>query len=206
MLIAILAKHSPIRSELPLAGCVIAFAACSLWYFDQHVEYQDDMQYFFGCYALGILAHWSLSATHRFRYFVVMVTLGVVSLTLNYQPFVFVAFLTAIFISTAGQSKGRLQLPLRDVFSWLGQRSYSIFLIHYSICIFVNAVWSVLFPAGLWENLTGIGIAVLASIWAGSLLYDLVETNDRIWSDYRYMLLLFVGVVATLALERMQGP
>ena len=205
VLIAILTKYTAVKSEVLLAAYVIGIAACSLWYFDQHVEYQNDMRYFFGCYALGILAHWSLSSAQRFGFFIIMLTLGVGSLLLNFQPFVFVAFLTAILISSAGQSGDKLQLPLGDVFAWLGQRSYSIFLIHYSICIFVNAVWSVLFPTGLWANLVGMGLAVLASIGAGSLLYDLVERNDRIWSESRYMLLLIIAIVATLTLERIHG-
>ena len=203
VLIAILTRYTAVKSEVLLAIYVIGIAACSLWYFDQHVEYQDDMRYFFGCYALGILAHWTLSSSQRFRYFVIMMVLGVVSLLLNFQPFVFVAFITAILISTAGQKRSdTLQLPLSGALSWLGQRSYSIFLIHYSFCILVNAVWSVLFPTGLWANLIGIGIAVLASIWAGSLLYDLVERNENIWHDNRYVFLLLLAIFATLILER----
>ena len=205
VLIALLTRYTAVKSEVLLALYVIGLAALSLWYFDQHVEYQDDMRYFFGCYALGILAHWSLSATQRFPYFLIILILGVGSLLLDFQPFVFVAFIAAILISTEGQSGDRPRLPLHDVLSWLGQRSYSIFLIHYSICIFVNAVWSVLFPTGLWANLVGIAIAVIAAIGAGSLLYDLVERNDGIWRDNRYMLLLLLALVTTLTLERIHG-
>ena len=201
-LIVILTRYTAIKSEALLAVFVVAVAASSLWYFDQHVEYQDDMQYFFGCYALGILAHWSLSASQRFRYFAIMMVLGVVSLLLSFQPFIFVAFLTAILIATAGQKGDALKPPLGGTLSWLGQRSYSIFLIHYSVCILVNSIWAVLFPTGLWANLIGIGIAVLASVLAGAVLYNLVESRDTIWHDKRYWTMMLLAIFATLILER----
>ena len=91
------------------------------------------------------------------------------------------ALATALIVSVSGQ-KGWLQgWPREGALTWLGRRSYSIFLIHYGILIGFNAVWSIFFPTGVWINLLGMLLALLSSVVAGTLLYHFVESRPAVF-------------------------
>lgn len=53
--------------------------------------------------------------------------------------------------------------------------SYSVFLIHFAVCLLVNAVVSGLWPASPWINALGMLLAFSLSIVAGQWLYRTVE-------------------------------
>ena len=62
-----------------------------------------------------------------------------------------------------------------------GERSYSIFLIHFPVCLLINAlVWRA-FGADPVFNVLGLALAVLASWWAGDLLHRRVERMKLGW-------------------------
>ena len=84
---------------------------------------------------------------------------------------------------------------------WLGERSYSIFLIHYGLIIGVNALWSVWFPTGVLINALGIVVAVAVSIAGGAILYRAVESRPDVLGMNLTTALLAAGVLATLAIE-----
>ena len=73
---------------------------------------------------------------------------------------------------------GRAQTGLR--LRWLeqvGLMSYSIFLIHFPVCVLVNAVVTYFWPAQLWPNLIGLLAAFALSLLAGAALYFGVEAR-----------------------------
>ena len=57
----------------------------------------------------------------------------------------------------------------------LGQMSYSVFLIHFAVCLLVNAVVSSLWPASPWVNALGMLLAFSLAMVAGQWLYRTVE-------------------------------
>jgi peptidoglycan/LPS O-acetylase OafA/YrhL len=59
----------------------------------------------------------------------------------------------------------------------LGKMSYSIFLIHFSICLLVNAVVSHLWPTHLLANTLGLLAAFALSLLGGAALYWGVESR-----------------------------
>jgi peptidoglycan/LPS O-acetylase OafA/YrhL len=78
----------------------------------------------------------------------------------------------------SGWKSGRPPLGLRQ--RWLeqiGLRSYSIFLIHFPVCVLVNAVVSHFWPTQLVANVLGLLAAFALSLLAGVLLYRGVEAK-----------------------------
>lgn len=59
----------------------------------------------------------------------------------------------------------------------VGQMAYSIFLIHFSVCLLVNALVSLWWPQQLLPNVLGLLAAFALSLLAGSILYRYVETR-----------------------------
>ena len=123
-------------------------------------------------------------------------------LVLEFRKAVATATITALLLALA-DLRGRLEhWGDHPALNWLGERSYSIFLIHYGICIGINALWSLCFPIGLWINAVGIVVAVGLSLAAGALLYRLVETRNNALGLNAQTGFLLAAFALTLVLER----
>ncbi len=158
---------------------MIALAAASLWVLNRHNQYEDYAPYFFGAYALGMLAYWSTRNSLDRIFLFTIAALGAVALWLQFRNPIVVALATAIIVALAGQRGWVALWPRPGLLTWLGQRSYSIFLIHYGFVIGMNALWARLFPTGVFINALGMILAVLISVGTGTLLYRYVESQPN---------------------------
>jgi len=180
---------------------MIALATASLWVMNRHTQYEDYAPYFFGAYALGMLAYWSTRNTLGSIFLLTIAALGSVALWLQFRNPIVVALATAISVALAGQRGWLAQWPRPGLLTWLGQRSYSIFLIHYGFVIGINALWARLFPTGVWINALGMMLAVLISVGAGALLYRYVESQPNALGRNRVTAVLSAAVATTFLLE-----
>lgn len=187
------------------ACLILSLAAESLWVVNRHDVYEDYAPYFFGAYALGMLAYWSTHKSLGSVFLFTLATLGTVALWLQYRNPIVVALVTAIIVALAGQ-RGWLAQGLRPgLLTWLGQRSYSIFLIHYGFVIGVNALWARFFSTGVLLNALGMLLAVLSSVGAGALLYRFVESQPNALGRNWTTALLIAAVATTFLLETLAG-
>jgi len=180
---------------------MIALAAASLWVMNRHSQYEDYAPYFFGAYALGMLAYWSTRQSLGGVLLLTIAALGSVALWLQYRNPIVVALATAIIVAIAGQRGWLAQWPRPGLLTWLGQRSYSIFLIHYGFVIGINALWARFFPTGVVINALGMMLAVILSIGAGAYLYRYVESQPNALGRNWVTALLGAAVAATFLLE-----
>jgi peptidoglycan/LPS O-acetylase OafA/YrhL len=180
---------------------IIGLAAASLWVINRHDQYEDYAPYFFGAYALGMLAFWSTRQSLGGVLLFTITLLGTVALWLQHRNPIAVALATAILVAIAGQRGWLAQWPRSGLLTWLGQRSYSIFLIHYGFCIGMNALWARLFPAGVLINALGMLLAVLLSVGAGALLYRYVESQPKALGRNWVTAVLGAGVATAFLLE-----
>jgi peptidoglycan/LPS O-acetylase OafA/YrhL len=180
---------------------MIALAAASLWVLNRHNQYEDYAPYFFGAYALGMLAYWSTRNTLGGIFLLTIATLGSVALWLQFRNPIVVALATAIIVALAGQCGWLAQWPRPGLLTWLGQRSYSIFLIHYGFVIGMNALWARLFPTGVLINAVGMMLAVLISVGAGALLYRYVESQPNALGRNWVTAILGAAVATAFLLE-----
>lgn len=173
---------------LPRAGqrvaqaAVVLGAAASLWVFNRMPGLDMWAVYFFGAYALGMMAFWAVRAPRAGAWLAAMAVLGGVALLIDFRGRVVVALLTALCLVTLLRSR-RLRAwhgvaPLVQ----LGQMSYSVFLVHFSVCLLVNAVVSHLWPASPVPNALGMLLAFALSLAAGRQLYLRVERHVPTWT------------------------
>ena len=201
VLITLLMRSLPARLSALFPIVVIALAAGSLWVVNRHTELDIYAPYFFGAYGLGMLAFWSNRSTLGAGAIIAILALGVIALWIDFRYPIAVALGSATLVSLAAQQGWLENWPKPGLLTALGQRSYSIFLIHYGICVGVNAVWHRYFPNGVLINAIGMLVATLASIGTGALLYRFVESRSKVFGRNGLTLLLALMVGAALLIE-----
>ncbi|MDP3756955.1 acyltransferase [Polaromonas sp.] len=160
-------------------GAVLGLAAASLGVFNRHTALDMTGLYFFGAYALGMLAWWASHSPRPARWLLAIVVLGVLALVLDFRGRLLVALVVALGL-VALQRCWPLARWLEA--AWLlqlGQMSYSVFLIHFAVCLAVNAVVSQLWPTQVAANALGMLAAFGLSLLAGHGLYLGVESRRR---------------------------
>lgn len=193
------------QQALPWLGQwgVAAGAAASLWYWNLNSELDVWAIYFLGAYGLGMLAWWathSPSRRQRGIWALCIAVLGVVALEIAWRDRIAVALGTALALAVCGQLRwpAHVQAWQCAPLVWVGQRSYSIFLIHFPMSLLVSAEVHSRWPASMGANALGMVAAVLLSIAAGSVLYECTERGKVAWLHLRnwHVGALSMGMVA----------
>lgn len=195
----VLARIPWLAERMPyiMLGCM----SVSLFFVNLHPEYDVYFMYFMGSYGLGMLAWWAIQARDPRVLVGSMVLLCVSALWYQFRLPLAVALCTALFLVVAGRHQWLTRWPAQSCWVWIGQRSYSIFLIHFGVCVAFNAVWSHAFPEGVYANMLGMVLAFFASIAAGNLLYRSVESQSWPVGSQRAARMTATAVPAVLALE-----
>ena len=178
-----LAQRWPRLTDQLGVWLVSGLALLSLFFFNRQPGLDTTALYFFASYALGMLAFWlaaEANASMRMRWLVCVAALGALALVLDFRGRLALAMAVAlllVWLQSRWQS-GRTKHGLR--LRWLeqiGLMSYSIFLIHFPVCVLVNAVVSYFWPAQLLANAAGLLAAFALSLLAGAALYRGVEAR-----------------------------
>lgn len=187
-------------------AAVAAAAALSLWVFNRQPGLDAWAVYFFGAYGLGMMARWAVDAPRGSAGAAAWVLLiglwGAVALALEFRTRIAVAWGTSLWLVAVLGWQARRGVALaghgvdgaparRPSSRWnawrgwparLGRMSYSVFLVHFPVCLLVNAVVSGLWPASPVINALGMAAAMALSLAAGRLLYDRVERRVPSWA------------------------
>jgi peptidoglycan/LPS O-acetylase OafA/YrhL len=182
-------------------GAIVLGAAVSLWGLNRMAELDMWAVYFFGAYALGMLAFWAVRAPRADAWLAVMLVLGGVALLIDFRGRIVVALATALCL-VATLRASRLQAwrgvaPLVQV----GRMSYSVFLVHFAVCLLVNAVVSHLWPMRPVLNALGMVLAFALSLAVGRQLYQRVERHVPTWSTALRWQMGLVGTGMLVALS-----
>ena len=155
---------------------VATVALLSLYYFNRDPAWDSWALYFFGSYALGALSYWAARAKHAVRWLLLIVVAVVAALLFDYRSRIAVALLVALAIGLASRYGFLARWPRSSLFAYLGQISYSVFLIHFPVCLIINGLFTRAGVADPWLNLAGVILAWAASLLAGGLFYRFVES------------------------------
>ncbi len=174
-------RHGPV-----LARCLlVAGTAASLLVFNRDSGLDMWAWYFFGAYGLGMMAFWAVRAPQpgsAAGWLALMLLLGGAALALEYRGRIAVALVTAVLLVGALRSARLRQWQGVVPLVQLGQMSYSVFLVHFAVCLLVNAVVGHLFPTFPVVNALGMVLAFALSLLAGRELYQRVERHVPTWS------------------------
>ena len=167
--------------RLRAPAVVSALAAASLFYFNRDAGWDDWALYFFGAYGLGALAFWASARNRAPLWLAAILAIGLSALLMEYRIRIAVALLVALLLGFSRHS-GFAQRGLgAHPIALLGRISYSVFLVHYPVCLVVNAAFARFAPDEPIINAFGLVLAWIASILAGSLFYRHVEQASGTW-------------------------
>jgi len=153
--------------------------AVSLLYFNLDSDWDNWAVYFFGSYGLGLMAWWAGDPARKpgavFLLLVMMMMPALAALMVEFRSRIALALVVACALFLFGRVKaaaaGRGWTPVH----WLGRISYSVFLIHFPVCLLVNAAFTRFAPQlPQWQGL-GMLTAWGASLLVGDLFYRWIE-------------------------------
>ena len=164
-----------------LMPAVVALGmSVSLLYFNRDAEFDVWAPYFFGSYGLGILAWWASDPRRPFAatlaLLLMMVVPTVLALELDFRIRIAVAALVACFLFLYGRTRLSTYAGAGwSVINYGGKISYSIFLVHFPVCLVVNAAFTRFVPEDAVLQGTGVLLAWAASVAAGAVFHGWVE-------------------------------
>ncbi|WP_029043690.1 acyltransferase [Cupriavidus sp. WS] len=156
---------------------VSALALASLFWFNRDAAWDVWAIYFFGAYGMGTLAYWA-SAPERSP--VALLVLGAAvaaALIVDFRLRIAVALAVALLLGMARRGGWLEHWPRASALAFFGRISYSVFLVHFPVCLVVNAVVFHLAPQQPVLNALGMVAAWLLSNVAGTLFHRYVESG-----------------------------
>lgn len=184
-------KTFPDRSAWPAAigiALVAVLGVLSLFVFNLEDELDMTGLYFFGAYALGMFAFWISRAVRPGPWLLGLGALGGLALLFDFRERLAVALAVAFGLvwlehlyARANSSGYGSHLSWLSPLQALGKMSYSIFLIHFPVCLLVNALVNHFWPTQLLANGAGLFAAFGLSLLAGRMLYVGVEARRTVW-------------------------
>ena len=165
----------------PAAGqiLVVVLMIASLFYFNRNDDWDNWAIYFFGAFGLGATVFWSTRRREASGWLGIVVVLTIAALIVDFRLRIAVALCVALALGIARYS-GVIEIwPKSRLTAWFGQISYSVFLVHFPVCLVTNAVFERFVTHAPAVQLVGMVIAWLASITVGALFYQQVESRAQ---------------------------
>ena len=174
-----LARHfSPSSTAAPRL-LALALVAASLFGFNRNPALDSWATYFFGAYGLGVLT-FALSRQEKNALPLLMLFLLVLTaLLIDYRIRIAVALMVAVLLAIASHTGWLERWPESALIAWLGKISYAVFLVHYPVCLAINALFEHFLPHAPAIQLGGMMLAWAASLACGALFYRQVECRAQ---------------------------
>ncbi|KQQ44465.1 GTP cyclohydrolase [Duganella sp. Leaf126] len=169
-------KHAA-RWLMPLL--VATGITVSLLHFNLDAGWDNWAPYFFGSYGLGLMAWWG-SDPARKPGATTLIMLGALlpalaALVLEFRSRIALALVVASVLFVCGRIRTAAQGNAWTVINQLGKISYSVFLIHFPVCLLVNAAFTRFVAPEPALQLLGMLTAWSASLLAGAMFHRWVE-------------------------------
>jgi len=159
---------------------VAAGVGASLFYFNRDTDWDVWAPYFFGSYGLGILAWWASDPARKpgtsMCLLLLIVLLSAIALTVDFRSRIAVASMVACVLFLFG----RMRLPscaggTLSVVNGLAKISFSVFLVHFPVCLVVNAAFTRFVSEQPQLQAIGMLVAWGVSLWIGNIFFRWVE-------------------------------
>lgn len=165
---------------------VMAAVSISLFFFNRDADWDISAFYFFGSYGLGVLAWWA-SDTQRPSQ-AVTILLGMmliptfVALTVDFRVRIALALIVACFLFVFGRATlSGTRLRAASLLKSAANSSYSVFLVHFPICLVMNAAFVRFIDLQPGMQAIGVSVAWAISMLAGTFFHRWVELPLGRW-------------------------
>ncbi|MBS1161370.1 MAG: Acyltransferase 3 [Proteobacteria bacterium] len=173
-LMAILLWSGRLRIVAP--ALVLGVASLSLFWFNRDASWDNWAIYFFGSYGLGAAAWWASERRQMSAWLGVIATVAIAALVVDFRLRIALALGVALLLGFGRRSGWLESWPNFRPLAFLGQISYSVFLVHFPVLLIANALYTRFAPASTGAALLSLGLAWAASILAATLFYRWIES------------------------------
>jgi peptidoglycan/LPS O-acetylase OafA/YrhL len=164
------------RRAIVAPALVLGVTAASLFWFNLDASWDNWAIYFFGSYGLGAAAWWASDRRQLAAWLGVIVTVAIAALIIDFRLRIALALAVALLLGF-GRRTGLLeQWPNARPLAFLGQISYSIFLVHFPVLLLANGLYAKLGLDSTASAMVGLLLAWAASIAAATLFYRWIES------------------------------
>ena len=160
---------------------MLVLIAASLFVFNRDSSWDNWAIYFIGAYGLGAMAFWCVRPGHLSPWFIAALAIGASGLAFDFRSRIAVALVTAIALALTRFWPTLAAWPRLPLLGWLGNISYSVFLIHFPVCLLINAVFERFVPHTPGLQLFGMLVAWACSLAAGALFHQKIELPAQRW-------------------------
>jgi peptidoglycan/LPS O-acetylase OafA/YrhL len=156
---------------------LLAFAmtVASLLVWNRNAEHDEWAWYFFGAYGLGVAAYWAQREGKTLWGSLLVAGLLGIALWIEWRERLLLTGATALLLMNSARIENFVSLIVQRPIRWLGDISYSVFLIHYGVAVFASSVVIALGLDSFAEMLAAFAITWVVSVAAGWVLYWGVE-------------------------------
>ncbi len=152
----------------PLAGA-------SLFYFNAHDRFGAWGSYFFGQFFLGVMVYHALADRRWTIPFAVYTLMVAAALAYAWRWRLATSLATGLVLYAAGKRGLIDRWPASRIVAYLGQTSYSLFLVHFSALVIVATIWTAAGWSSRHEAAAGLVVAYGASLALAHAFYQFVE-------------------------------
>ncbi|MFZ2266033.1 MAG: acyltransferase [Azonexus sp.] len=164
------------RVRIVAPALVLVVASLSLFWFNRDASWDNWAIYFFGSYGLGAAAWWASERRQMSAWLGVIATVAIAALVVDFRLRIALALGVALLLGF-GRRSGLLESwPNVRPLAFLGQISYSVFLVHFPVLLIANGLYTRLELDSTGAAMTGLLLAWTASIVAATLFYRWVES------------------------------
>ena len=132
----------------------------SLFAFNRNDFWDETAFYFFGSYGLGILVYWASNRQRHILWIALLGALVIAALLVDFRSRIAVAGTVMLLLGLARQYGVLGSWPVPNFLTYLGRISYSIFLVHFPLCLIVNATFFHFFPHQPVTSIVGLILAL----------------------------------------------
>lgn len=163
-------------SEKSAAWVVLWLVAlASLFWFNRDDGFDDFGIYFLGSYFAGMVAQRALVGRIPASLFGAYLALMVAAGLWDFRERVLIAAAVAALLFVAGRIGALERFPRSRLVAYLGRSSYSLFLIHFPVCLVVTAAAVRFFPLSPATAAVAVTVAWAGSLAASVLFHRFVE-------------------------------
>jgi len=173
-LMAILLWSGRIRILAP--ALVLGVATVSLFWFNRDASWDNWAIYFFGSYGLGAAAWWASERRQMSAWLGVIATIAIAALIVDFRLRIMLALGVALLLGF-GRRSGLLEnWPNSRPLAFLGQISYSVFLVHFPVLLIANGLYTRFEFDSTSAAMISLLLAWMAAILTATLFYRWVES------------------------------
>ena len=168
-------RHAKLVILAPLL--ILSISVFALFIVNRYEAWNNTGLYFFGSYGAGILAYWASKRPAALMWLGLLVMMIIAAMLIEFRIRIVVAGSIMLLLGLASRYPSIGTRPVGPTLSYLGRISYSIFLIHYPLCLLVNAIFFAYFPQSASMNVLGMLTGVGVSVAGGGLFFKYIENG-----------------------------